>query len=381
VDDIDQADLIAALSEIPLFKEIRNVLLNQARPVNWDIARQIASALARAGPPDTGATGQDLADFQEACRIAELRVTAMTGFELLPGITQVDMLGRSQWAQLNLDGLAPFMERLALRLSGQVSETERPPAPVQALVATLGPFAMGVQLGLVVGYLSHKTIAHWDLCLPRTHPGRLYVNHPNLARVEKELGVDPKQFRLWVALHEVSHELVFQAVGWARPYFVGLVNSYIDAASIDSAEIIGRIRGLGDPEEVALLMQQPDELFPMLRSPAQNDFVARIQSFMSVAEGYSEWIVREAGLELLDQFDKIREGINRRRAERSSAEKMLEKLLGLDLEHEQHRAGERFIEKVAHAGQLDLLWKGSENLPTMNEIAEPAKWLTRLAFS
>jgi putative hydrolase len=355
------------------------VLLNQSRPVNWQIAGQIASAIAGAGPRDFGPTGQDLKDFQEACRIAELRVTALTSFELLPGITQIDMLTRSQWAQLNLDSLAPFMERLARRLSGQVSEG--PPAPVQALVSTLGPFAMGVQLGLVVGYLSHKSLGQWDFCLPRGQTGRLYVNHPNIARVEGELGVEPKQFRLWIALHEVTHELLFQAVGWARPYLVGLVESYIDAASIDSAEIIGQMRGLNDPDEVARLMQQPDELFPMLRSAAQNEFVERIQCLMSVAEGYSEWIVRETGLELLDQFDRIREGINRRRAERSSAEKMLEKLLGLDLEHEQHRAGERFISKVVHAGQLELLWKGPENLPTKIEIAEPAKWLTRLAFS
>jgi putative hydrolase len=379
MDDIDQADLIAALTEIPLFREIRNVLINQSRPVNWDIARQIASALAQAGPPDFGATSRDLADFQQACRIAELKVTALTGFELLPGITQVDMLSRSQWAQLNLDDLAPFMERLAIRLSGQVSDG--PPVPVQAIVGAIGPFAMGTQLGLMVGYLAHKTLSHWDFCLPRTRTGRLYVNYPNLARVERELGVEPKQFRLWIGLHEVSHELIFQAVAWARPYFVGLIEAYIDAASIDPAEIMGRIRGLTDPDEVAMLMQQPEELFPMLRSPAQNEVVERIQSFMSVAEGYSEWIVREAGLELLNEFDKIREGINRRRAERSSAEKMLEKLLGLDLEREQHRAGERFISKVAHAGQLGLLWKGPENLPTMGEIAEPAKWLTRLAFS
>ncbi len=379
MDDIDQADLIAALSEIPLFREIRNVLLNQSRPVNWDIARQITSAIAQAGPPEVGARGEDLRDFQQACRIAELRITALTSFELLPGITQVDMLTRSQWAQLNLDSLAPFIERLSRRLSGQASEG--PPAPVQALVSTLGPFAMGVQLGLVVGYLSHKTLAQWDFCLPRSQAGRLYVNHPNITRVERELGVDSKQFRLWIALHEVSHELLFQAVEWARSYLVGLVESYIDAASIDSAEIVGRMRGLNDPDEVARLMQQPEELFPMLRSPAQNEFVERIQCFMSVAEGYSEWIVREAGLDMLDQFDKIREGINRRRAERSSAEKMLEKLLGLDLEHEQHRAGERFISKVAHAGQLELLWKGPENLPGKIEIAEPAKWLTRLAFS
>lgn len=379
MDDIDQADLVAALSEIPLFREIRNVLLNQSGPVNWDIARQISSAIARAGPRDVGASGHDLADFQQACRLAELRISALTGSQFLPGVTQVDMLRRSQWAQLNLDSLGPFMERLARRLSGQVSEG--PPAPVQALIGALGPFLMGAQLGLVVGYLSHKTLGQWDFCLPRTQTGRMYVNHPNLVRVEGQLGVDPKQFRLWIALHEVSHELLFQAVEWARPYFVGLVESYIDAASIDSTEIIGRMRGLNEPDEVARLMQQPEELFPMLRSPAQNEFVQRIQCFMSVAEGYSEWIVRETGLELLDQFDKIREGINRRRAERSSAEKMLEKLLGLDLEHEQHRAGERFISRVAHAGQLELLWKGPENLPTMNEIGEPAKWLTRLAFS
>ncbi|MDQ4149342.1 MAG: zinc-dependent metalloprotease [Actinomycetota bacterium] len=379
MDDIDRADLLSALAEVPLFREVRNVLVNQVGPVNWDIAGQIASAVARSGGTDYAGTSEKLAALKEAFRVAELRLTSVTGFELLPGIVEVEALSRSGWARANLQSYRPYIERLATHLAGQISTG--PGVPVAALVTALGPLLMGTQMGLTLGYLAHKSLAHWDVCLPRGRSGHLYINEPNVGRLERELGIDPKQLRLWIALHEVSHELLFQAVSWTRPHFVGLVESYIDAASMDSSEILGRLQGASDPEEIARLMQQPEELFPMLRSPAQHEFVERIQAFMGVAEGYSEWIVQRAGTELLGDFDKIREGINRRRAERSSAEKMLEKLLGLDLTLEQQRAGERFISRAAHAGQLELLWKGPENLPTLLELAEPAKWLTRVAFS
>jgi putative hydrolase len=380
MDDIDPAELVSALSRIPLFREIRNVFTNQTRPVNWQMAGEIAEALASTGSDSVPDPASGQSDFAEACRLAQLRITALTGFELLPGVTRIEMLERQEWARATLKDLAPYVERLANRLTGQISPSV-PVVPLQGLVGAMSPFLIGSHMGLIVGYLAHKSLGQWDLCLPRGAVGRINVNLVNVVKLEKELGVDPKQFRMWLAFNEVAHELLFQAIPWARPYLLKLIESYVDAVMVDSAEIMVRLQSMADPEQMNMLMQRPEELFPMLRSPEQNALQDRIQSFMSVSEGYAGWVVERASSELLNQFDRIREGINRRQATRSSAEKMLEKLLGLDLSLGHKRAGERFIRALEDAGQLELLWKGPENLPELNEVSEPAKWLTRVAFS
>jgi uncharacterized protein (DUF2342 family) len=89
----------------------------------------------------------------------------------------------------------------------------------------------------------------------------------------------------------------------------------------------------------------------------------------------------KVGTEILPQFSKIREGVSRRRAERSAVERLLEALLGIDLKPAQYRLGEKFIQAVAGADQLSKLWEGPAALPSREELAEPAKWLSRVVFS
>src|SRR2546430_6715913 len=99
-----------------------------------------------------------------------------------------------------------------------------------------------------------------------------------------------------------------------------------------------------------------------------------IETLMALREGYTEWFMDQRGSEMLPEFSKIREGLNRRKAERSSVERLLEGLLGIDLKPAQYRQGERFVRAVAGAGQLPRLWESAATLPTPDELAEPTKW-------
>lgn len=372
--EIDPNDLARALGEVPLFREIQQLVAAQVGPVNWEIARQIARAVAGAGGSDRAPTEEVLSDISIACRAAELRVTERTGLELT-STTTAKILGRVAWAETNLAGFAPLIDRLASRLGGQMQGAAPP-----AFMSALGPFLFGIQMGFLVGYLSRRVLGQYDLCYPAAEQGCLYFVYPNIVEVETELDLDPGQFRMWLALHEVTHELEFQSIPWTRDHFIKLIERYVDAAEIDSDEVAVRLRSLADPEQLDRLLQRPDELLPMLMSPSQHHVLAEIQAFMSVLEGYAEWTMNIVGAEILDQYEKMREGINRRRVERSSVERMLEQLVGLDLKREQYRAGEKFIQAIAAADGLNRLWESSSNLPTLEEIQEPAKWLSRVVF-
>ena len=48
--------------------------------------------------------------------------------------------------------------------------------------------------------------------------GRLLLVAPNIVHVERELGADPTDFRLWVCLHEETHRVQFTAVPWMRDH-------------------------------------------------------------------------------------------------------------------------------------------------------------------
>lgn len=378
MEGIDPIELAKSLGEIPLFRELQRLLTTQSGPVNWEIARQLAGAVAKAAPTDRAAGPEDVAGFEEASRNAELHVIAATGLGPPSGLNEIVVLDRVGWADVALRGFEPLIERLATGLKGG-SGPQAGHMPLSGILDSLTPLLLGVQVGFLAGYLSRRVLGQYDLCYPTGEPGRLYYVFPNVAALESELRIDPQQFRLWLALHEVTHQLEFQSIPWTRPYFLSLLERFIDSAEVDSAAVVDKLRGLADPEQLSRLLERPNELLPILMTPAQQSTLAEIQAFMSVLEGFAEWTMNEVGKDLLPDFDKMREGMNRRRAERSAVEKLLEQLLGLDLKLEQYRAGEKFVTAVARSRKIDALWLGPDNLPSLEEVSEPGKWLDRIS--
>jgi putative hydrolase len=397
--DIDPVEIGMALSSIPLFRELQRLLMAQSSPVNWEIAGQISTAVAQMRGSGDRPGPEEQAEFEEACRLAEMRVGQLTGLESPGSITKVEVVDRVEWAQANLEAIRPFMERLSAGLGGALSgglgnlgglgglggmsssEEEAAAVPMSAALGMLGPLIFGLEVGFLMGFLSRRVLGQYDLCLPRGDGSRLYFVYPNIAEAQASLELDARQFRMWLALHEVTHQLEFAAIPWVRSHFTGLVERFIDAAEIDSGEAMSRLQSLGDPEQLSHLMSHPEELLPMLITPPQQELARQIETLMALLEGYTEWVMDQVGSELLPEFSKIREGLNRRKAERSSVERLLEGLLGIDLKPAQYRQGERFVRAVAGADQLSKLWESAATLPTPAELGEPTKWLSRVAFS
>jgi len=387
-----------ALSSIPLFRELQRLLMSQSGPVNWEIAGQISTAVAQMRGSGDRPSDEERAEFEEACRLAEMRVGQLTGLETPGSITKVEVVDQVEWAQANLEAIRPFMERLSAGLGGAFggdldslgglggleasgSEEEAAAMPMSAALGMLGPLIFGLEVGFLMGFLSRRVLGQYDLCLPRGDLSRLWFVYPNIVEAQASLELDPRQFRMWLALHEVTHQLEFAAIPWVRSHFTGLVERFIDAAEIDSGEATSRLQSLGDPEQLSHLMSHPEELLPMLITPPQQEMAREIETLMALLEGYTEWAMDQIGSEMLPEFSKIREGLNRRKAERSSVERLLEGLLGIDLKPAQYRQGERFARAVAGAGQLPKLWESPATLPTPDELGEPTKWLSRVAFS
>ena len=399
-------ELAAALSQIPLFRELQRLLMAQTGPVNWEIAGQIAQAVSSMGGPGPGPSRGDFSAYEEACRLAELQVSQLTGMEPPGSITRIELVDRTAWAKANLESLHPLVDRLATGLQGsltggpltgslgpalgesfgaesgaQFGPEESGGMQVGAALGMLGPLILGLEIGFLVGFLSRQVLGQWDLCLPRGDLGRLWFVEPNIAEVQSELELDPRQFQMYLALHEVSHQLHFSALPWLRSHFIAKVERFIDSAEIDSSEAVSRLQSLGDPEQLGRLLSHPEELLPMLITPAQQALAAEIETLMAVVEGYVDWIMEQVAGGMLTEFGKIREGLSRRRVERSSVDRLLEVLLGVDLKPARYRAGVRFVQAVAAAGQLPRLWEGPGSLPTPAELGEPPKWLSRVAFS
>jgi coenzyme F420 biosynthesis associated uncharacterized protein len=340
-----------------------------ARIADWDVALQIGRKVSGPGPRVVPAQRARMReDFAELVPHAEDLITAHTGMSVDSFRSRAWVMARSEWIRANLTGLQRLLEPLAERL---VTEQR----------VGRGSFkrkAVGAQAGALFGYVGKRVLGQYDVFLPPDDEGLLYFVGPNVAEVEQRFSLPPRDFRLWVAIHEVTHRVQFGAAPWLRAHLQGLVDAYLAGISLDSREIIEQLK------RAALEARNGADarmsgIF-LLLSPEQRDLFLQMQGLMSLLEGHASYVMNEVAREHVRDVDRMRRALQTRRRG-SSVDRGIQKAIGFDQKIQQYEGGERFVRGViARAGMdgFNRVWAVPEHLPTLAEIREPARWVERV---
>jgi putative hydrolase len=373
-------------ADAPLLREIQRVLLSSTGPVNWELARQIGIASASWSGEDPAPTEDDRRSFEEAVRLAELKVQGFTGLEPPHDLPRIDPVRRGQWVQANIEGLKAVVEPAASKLAEAVgrAQGEAPLADsagfAQQMVRQLSPLLLGAQAGSVLGYLAQHVLGQYDIALPRSDSPALLFVVPNIAAFERDWSLPPTDFRTWVALHEVTHRFEF-ARPWALGRFRSLLEDFLSTVELDIKGLQTRLESLdmSDPQAMQDMLQGDEGLFGAVLDQEQRLKLGRIQAFMASAEGYGDHVTHAIGRELLSSYGRIEEAMRRYR-ETEQGDPVFERLLGIEMKREQYRLGRAFCDRVAELSDeatLARMWDSSESLPSLPELAEPRLWLAR----
>ena len=204
-----------------------------AQFVDWDLAAATAGALGKSGPRVSYAEATDVvADLRRLTDEAAGHVADYTGLRSQVAHPPVRVVDRRDWAATNIAGLREVITPLVGRLAG-----DKQPG---ALTEAIGSRVTGVQAGTVLAYLSGRVLGQYEVF--SADPGQLLLVAPNIVEVERKLGADPRDFRLWVCLHEVTHRTQFTAVPWMRAYFLGEVQAFVDASPAAASTCVERLR-------------------------------------------------------------------------------------------------------------------------------------------
>ena len=356
---------------------------------DWDLAARIAWSIA-SGPLaprmkiDRSTVAALRADIDDIVVRADrlVRTAADLGHDLPPASVQV--VGRREWIQRNLDALAAITAPVADKLAQRPSRSSR----------RLARQAVAVQIGVVFGYLSTRVLGQYEVFgVPATpeeaHVGRLLLVGPNLLELEAtllpEAGVSPEEFRMGVCLHELAHRLQFEAVDWTKGLLRGLLDEYLSEVDFDPERFRTAAKRLPellrDPER----MREPQTLIELVLTPRQAEVIHQAQSLMSLFEGHGnvcmDWgaqAAQAAGVAHPDPA-RVREVLNSRRGQK--LHKVAQRAMGLSMKAEQYRTGERFILDVAERYGRDTfheVWRRPANVPTAEELQDPDAWVARL---
>ena len=349
-----------------------------ADPVAWDLAERVAGRIAGRDQFEGSYLADSLVpDFEELTREAEALVTAETGL-VPPSPATVRVTDRQGWIAANVRSfrrlLSPLTERFGDRLAAN-----KPAAAVTRRVTA-------VEVGALLGWMSTRVLGQYDLLLVEAEDiddqDIVYYVGPNILALEKRFGFPPREFRLWLALHEVTHRAQFTGVPWLRPHFLSLVEGALGSVDPDPGRLVQALRRA--VEEVRAGRNPLDDggLVGLLASEEQRDVLDRIGGMMALLEGHGDVTMDRAGADRIPSADRFGRVLRARRAATPGPAKLLRQMAGIEAKLRQYELGERFIEQVeAEMGPdvLGLIWDGPDRLPTMSEVRDPAVWLGRVA--
>lgn len=355
-------------------------LLQSPGPVNWNLAREFTKRLA--GPPQPVAPSV-AEEYRELAHVAEVRISAVTA---LPSAVagELNPTDRATWAAENQQSFRILVEPLSDKLTSLTDQGHLPDLPdlgaMSSVFGLLGPALLGIQVGTMVGFMSHRTLGQFDTGIPAMDHDRPYVVVPNLDAFAIDHGVDHRQVRLWAALHEVAFHRIM-AIEWLRGQFVTLVQAFYETVELDLTDLIGKLSAMSDPAEMQRMFDAGEGEAGFLKTSSDPVRLADIQAFTAFVEGYADRVVRRAGAELLPGIDRIEEAHHRRRTEPSQAEQFLQEFAGLKLERWRARDAAQFCDDVVDRwgeATLEKVWEDPVNLPTLDEFSDPIGWNARV---
>lgn len=344
--------------------------------IDWALAESVAARVSGGEPFAESYHAHSLEeDFLRLTAEAQHWVEEEVGFHSLSGDARARVVGRAEWVSANIASyrrlLRPVLGRLEERMVG-------PAAWVSGKVA-------GAELGALLGWMSTKVLGQYDLLVLEEEDPHdqdlVYFVGPNILSLEKRHSFPPEQFRLWVALHEVTHRTQFTGIPWMRDYFLGLVESMVEAAEPDPAKVFSAIGRVAEGIRTRHNPLDDGGLAALFATPDQRAAMEKVGGLMSLLEGHGDVTMDRAARHRVPQADRFARVLRARRKELNLGARLLQRMIGLEAKLNQYEQGERFIAAVEEVGGTELLdqaFRSPENLPTRAEIGEPQRWIRRI---
>jgi coenzyme F420 biosynthesis associated uncharacterized protein len=336
--------------------------------VDWDLAARTAARVGRSGPDVSQAEAEQIVgQLRRSAVAAHPHVQAVTGLHTVAG-ENVLVVDRAGWAKANI---AAFRTLLDPVITEVYAKRDKPPP--SARIAALGSRVTGAEVGGLLGILSSRVLGQYDAFAEQ---GRLLLVAPTIVAVERELGVDPTDFRLWVCLHEETHRVQFTAVPWMRDHLFTEFTRLAD--TVEPQRLLDD--GLKRIAE-AIKNGRSGSLLDLMGSPEQKVILDRVTGVMSLLEGHADYVMDGVGPGVIPTVDAIRAKFDERRKGLGTLDRLLRRLLGLEAKMAQYRDGARFVRAVVDKVGMDgfnAVWSSAELLPSLPEIHDPDAWIARV---
>jgi coenzyme F420 biosynthesis associated uncharacterized protein len=340
--------------------------LTVGRTVDWGFAATVGQWLARPGPPSTDYTRHQVVDnLATAAKAAEPPVRDVTGLHTNGVVPDARIVDRPGW-------IRAAAESMRVMTGG----TDKPRGVISGRLT-------GAQTGAVLAFVASGILGQYD---PFNDGGCLLLVYPNVIAVERQLRLEPSDFRLWVCLHEVTHRVQFTANPWLSGYMSQALGVLTQESSDDVTRVVGRLadfaRGRGDSSPGDPHSQGILGLLRAVQSEPQREALDQLLVLATLLEGHADHVMDAVGPVVVPSVAAIRSRFDERRHRKPPPlQRLLRALLGIDAKLSQYTRGKAFVDHVVDRvgmERFNAVWTGPATLPRPVEIEYPQRWIDRV---
>ncbi|TWE09955.1 zinc-dependent metalloprotease [Rudaeicoccus suwonensis] len=340
--------------------------------VDWTLAKRAARRLVADGPEITATEAADAVEnLREAAMTAQGPVAETSRMDASVGPdSPVRVVDRGAWIDLNVDSMADLLGPVVDKITAKKQAGPRARA--------VGAKITGAETGGLMAFVATKVLGQFDLA-PQGQPSLLLIA-PNIVAAERELQVSPRDFRLWVCLHEEAHRVQFTAVPWLREHLIERSRQLVVDLVPDPAALQERMQNVVKALPSAV-REGGGGLSDLVVTPQQRAEIADLTAVMSLLEGHADVVMDDVGPQVVPTVTEIRARFNERRRGAGSLDRVIRRLLGFEAKMRQYRDGAAFCRAVQEQVGVDgfnAIWSSPQTLPTAAEIEAPHKWVARV---
>lgn len=353
-------------------------------PVNYELARQVASSSIGFVAPIPATTNSAIAD---AVHLAD---TWLDGVTALPaGAAKAVGWSPSDWVDNTLETWKRLCDPMASQIStvwasSLPEEAKSMAGPLLAMMSQMGGMAFGSQLGQALGRLSREVLTSTDIGLPLGPKGVAAIMPDAVESFAAGLEQPRSEIMTFLAAREAAHHRLFSHVPWLSSQLLGAVEAYAMGMKIDMSGIEELARDfnpatLSDPAAIENLLGQG--VFEPQATPAQTQALERLETLLALIEGWVQVVVTEALGDRIPGAAALGETLRRRRASGGPAEQTFATLVGLELRPRKLREAAGLWQRLTDAAGVDArdaIWQHPDLLPGADDLDEPAGFIDRV---
>ncbi len=353
-------------------------------PVNYELARQLASTSIGFVAPIPAATSSAVTD---AVHLAE---TWLDGVTSLPaGTTRAVAWSPTDWVDNTLETWKRLCDPMAHQIStvwasALPEEAKGMAGPLMSMMSQMGGMAFGSQLGQALARLSKEVLTSTDIGLPLGPKGVAALLPNAIESLSEGLEQPRSEILTFLAAREAAHHRLFSHVPWLASQLLGAVEAYARGMKIDMTGIEELARdfnpaSLSDPAAIEQLLNEG--VFEPKATPEQIQALERLETLLALIEGWVQTVVTAALGDRIPGAAALGEMLRRRRATGGPAEQTFATLVGLELRPRKLREAAALWERLTQAVGVDArdaVWQHPDLLPEAEDLDAPAAFIDRV---